>query len=309
LSYPPFCAILNRNKKGDKILEGYDKDKDTLRKYNRRIILSLVLAIFISVCMLQRAYAADAQEAYPIALSEEEIQMFNAGFFNVATNNMNNMLLASEYEKPEEIDLFETFYNGVGTEASLVSKEEIALLTTLDSQAPYLDIVKITAAEMDAVLQEKLGVELDKMSKIGLENFYYLEPYDSFYIVKGDTNFDWCTVISGNWWSENTVSLEYEKESDNSRWIVTLQKTNSGFQFVSNKRHYKTGMINANHVIIQSSADADAAALFVLNEGINIKILAQENHFYQIAVHVQLKDRNDSQELFGFVDKEFVTLQ
>lgn len=305
------------------IVEGYYKVKDALRKYSRWIALGLAVAVFISTCLLQKAYAADVQAPYPVPLSEKEIQMFNEGFFNVMTSNMNNMLLTSAYEKPEEIDLFSLFYNGIGGGTVDITKDEIALLTTLDSQAPYLDIVKVTAVEMDTFLQEKLGVALENTQKKGLENFYYLEQYDSFYLVAGDTNFDWCRVTSGNWWPESIVSLEYEKESDNSKWIVTLQKTERGFQFVSNKQcveiesnenlaannksDYKIGIVNTDQVRVRSAADVDATSIFALNKGIKVKIFAKENDFYKIGITVE--SRGDGKDLIGFIKKEFVFLE
>lgn len=306
-------------------MEDY-KVKVTLRKYSRWIALGLAVAVFISACLLQKTYAMDntVQLLYPIPLCEEEIQMFHEGFFNVATSNINNMLLASEYAKPEEIDLFQTFYNGISGETSDITENEIALLTALDSQAPYLDIVKITAAEMDALLQEKLGIGLESTQKKGLENFYYLEQYHSFYVVKGDTNFDWCTITSGNWLPDRTVSLEYKKESDNSEWTVTLRKIDSGFQFVSNVRNikieldkgivmqsdiseYKTGILNTNKVRVRSAADADAEVLFALNKGVKVKILAMENGFYKIGISMEI--RGHDKDLTGFVKKEFVSLE
>ena len=75
------------------------------------------------------------------------------------------------------------------------------MLAELNSEASYLDIVKVTTDEMNAFLEEKLGIQLDETKKIGLENFYYLDQYDSFYLVIGDTNFDWClsTTLVNTW--------------------------------------------------------------------------------------------------------------
>ena len=77
---------------------------------------------------------------------------------------------------------------------------------------------------------------MEETHKIGLENFYYLDQYDSFYLVVGDTNFDWCTVASGIWKSENELILEYTKEYGDGQWCVVLKKTDNGYLFVSNKK-------------------------------------------------------------------------
>ena len=50
--------------------------------------------------------------------------------------------------------------------------------------------------EMDAFLQEYLGVALDETNKKNLDQFIYLEEYDAYYLLHGDTNFQRCTVTS-----------------------------------------------------------------------------------------------------------------
>lgn len=169
-------------------------------------------------------------------LSDDEIKMFNAEFFNGGTDNMNNMMLSSEYDRSENIDLFQLFYNGIGGVEDQVSEKEKALLAELNSETSFLDIVKVTMDEMNAFLEEKLGIQLDETKKIGLEKFYYLNQYDSFYLVVGDTNFDWCTVTSGIWNSDNELTLEYTKEYEGGQWRVVLEKTDNGYIFVSNEK-------------------------------------------------------------------------
>lgn len=134
--------------------------------------------------------------AVPKTLSDEEIADFNTEFFNGEAVKMNNMLLCSEYDTPEEINLFELFYNGVynsmsgGWTAGDVPEEELVLL----------------------------------------------EEFDSYYLIHGDTNFDPCTVTSGTWESDDKLTLEYTKEYEGGRWVVILQKTDAGYRFVSNRR-------------------------------------------------------------------------
>lgn len=191
------------------------------------LVISAIFILTLLVC-------AGCGKA-PKTLSEEEIAAFNSEFFNDGVYNMNNMLLSSEYGKPEEIDLFELFYGGMGQWAQ-ESEEELALLAELDSDAANLDVVKVTSGEMDAFLREKLGIGLSETQKTGLDRFYYLEDYDSYYLVVGDTNFIWCNVVSGTWEGEDRLTLEYEKEDEEGRWLVTLRKTDKGYLFVSNRK-------------------------------------------------------------------------
>lgn len=191
------------------------------------LVISAVFILTVLVC-------AGCGKA-PKSLSEEEIAAFNTEFFNDRVYNMNNMLLSSEYGKPAEIDLFELFYGGMG-QWDQESEEELALLAELDSDAANLDVVKVTSGEMDAFLREKLGIGLSETQKVGLDRFYYLEDYDSYYLVVGDTNFRWCNVISGTWEGEDQLTLEYEKEDEEGRWMVTLRKTDTGYLFLSNRK-------------------------------------------------------------------------
>lgn len=172
----------------------------------------------------------------PDALSESEIIGFNTGFFNSEADIMNNMLLSSKYSTPGEIDLFQLFYNGTGGGTDQISAEELALLTEMDSAAPYLDVVRVTTGEMEAFLREKLGIGLEETKKTGLDDFYYLEEYDSYYNIAGDSNYEHCTVLSGFWESDDTLRLAYTKESEEGQWEVTLQKVKDGYLFVSNVR-------------------------------------------------------------------------
>lgn len=75
---------------------------------------------------------------------------------------------------------------------------------------PRIGYHKITANEMDAFCR-KNGNKSGGDKKTGLDSFYYLEQYDSYYLIMGDSNFDWCMVTSGTWESNNKLILKYEK--------------------------------------------------------------------------------------------------
>ena len=190
------------------------KENDLMKKVTniiRFFTMFVFLLLIISGC-----------QSEPEVLSESEVEVFNTEFFNGGTDNMNNMLLSSEYSRPEEINLFELFYNGMRGAYAQISEAELAALTEL------------SAEEMDTFLQKNMGIGLEQTQKTGLDSFYYLEEYDSYYLVHGDTNFAWCTVVSGTWIDDNMLEMEYEKEYEEGLWIVTLQKTETGYLFVSN---------------------------------------------------------------------------
>lgn len=170
------------------------------------------------------------------ALTESEIIGFNTGFFNSEADIMNNMLLSSEYMTPGEINLFQLFYNGINGTAGQICEEEIELLAEMNSAALNLDIMKVSKDDMESFLQERLGIGLNETNKVGLNNFYYLKEYDSYYVIAGDTNYEYCTVLSGFWESDDRLRMVYIKEGEEGRWEVTLQKVKDGYLFVSNIR-------------------------------------------------------------------------
>ena len=154
------------------------------------------------------------------ALAQEELDWFNTAFFNGVDANgreaermMNNMILRRTWLRPEDIDLFGLFYNGLGTpggDRSQLTGEELAQLEAACGGPVELDVFKITSAEMDAFLREKLGIGLEETRKVGLDSFIYLPDFDAYYNVAGDTNYEPCTVTGGWKQRDGTLTLNYE---------------------------------------------------------------------------------------------------
>lgn len=94
---------------------------------NVRIVKIMRMLVVMPAVMAGMAFLfSGCGTAAPRALTEEEIAVFNTEFFNDETSNMNNMLLAGEYNRPEEIDLLQLFYNGIRQGTSEISDEELA---------------------------------------------------------------------------------------------------------------------------------------------------------------------------------------
>ena len=73
-----------------------------------------------------------------------------------------------------------------------------------------------------------------RRTKKNLDQFIYLEEYDAYYLLHGDTNFQRCTVTSLEQNEDGTITLTYEQESGE-KGIVTLKGSKGSYQFVSNK--------------------------------------------------------------------------
>ena len=70
----------------------------------------------------------------------------------------------------------------------------------------------------------------------------------------------------------------------------------------NNTLEFETGIVNAYTLKVRGEADVDAEIISLLEQGAVIKIIAEENGFYQIV----FEDQDDNENLTGYVKKEFV---
>lgn len=71
-----------------------------------------------------------------------------------------------------------------------------------------------------------------------------------------------------------------------------------------NTLEFETGIVNTDALKVRSGADADAEVLSLLEQGAVIKIIAEENDFYQIVFEGQ----DGNEDLTGYVKKEYIDL-
>ena len=137
-------------------------------------------------------------------LTGEELAFFNTEFFNHDTDvdgvvraNPHNQFLTCLYNAPQEINLYDLFYDGGGVwEApSQEELEQLGVLAEDGSQICPTD--KFTRADMDAFLLENTGLTLAQTNQVDLDAFDYLPEYDAYYHTHGDTNYRSVTFTSG----------------------------------------------------------------------------------------------------------------
>ena len=171
-------------------------------------------------------------------LSDEELAWFNGNeFFTNEMDlesgiNIRNQFLSSTYENPEDINLFELFYCGDGTEQGELSPEISAAIGAEDAPSPA---TVLTTAQMDAVLEEYLGLTLAETNQVGLDNFTYLPEYDIYYYFHGDTNYRASVTFTSGERNGDLVRLIYDATFlvDDLK-EVTLREHGDSWQFVSN---------------------------------------------------------------------------
>ena len=171
-------------------------------------------------------------------LSDEELAWFNGNeFFTNEMDlesgiNIRNQFLSSTYAAPEDINLFELFYCGDGTEQEELSPEISAAIGAEDAPSPA---TVLTTAQMDAVLEEYLGLTLAETNQVGLDGFTYLPEYDIYYYFHGDANYRASVTFQSGERNGNLVRLTYNDTfmGDGIK-EVTLREHGDSWQFVSN---------------------------------------------------------------------------
>lgn len=176
-------------------------------------------------------------------LTGEELAFFNTQFFNSQTTNefggvqptLHNQFLTCLYAGPQDINLFDLFYNSAGTwdAPSQAELEQLGVLAVDGSQ--ICPTYKLTTAAMDAFLLENTGLTLAQTNKVDLDAFDYLPDYDAYYLTKGDTNYRSVTFTSGE--REGSYIRLYWKDfyygSETNECVTLLDRGEGQYWFVS----------------------------------------------------------------------------
>lgn len=208
------------------------------RMLRRGAILLLTLALMLTACAVRDSGGEtppkEAATTEPGELSAEEIAWFNEEFFNGDDFNIRNMFAVTLYDRPENVDLFELFYNGTRPESEITAAEKAALG---ENWIDLTDCLSSSGQDMDAVLQEHMGLTLRQTEGVGLDNFIYLAEFDAYYLFHGDTNYLAVTVETGRRDGAGTVWLDYTVVTyRESRRTLCLKPTEEGdYLFVSNR--------------------------------------------------------------------------
>lgn len=176
-------------------------------------------------------------------LQKDSLEWFNTKYFNNDEKRITNAFLTSTYHDAKNIDLNYLFYAGAdGYGGGTVTEEEKQLLAQKDSYAQesvyYLDVSKTAKQDMEAVLEKYLGMSLEETNKVNLNKLYYLEAYDAYYKISGDTVTSKYCFTKG--WKEDetgNIILQYFDALNGSPedlYMLTLKTVNGNYQFVSN---------------------------------------------------------------------------
>ena len=192
---------------------------------------SFILCLALLFCLCSFSGCGEAE-----SLSAEELQEIE----NCLNSAEYNGFINTYFDSLEEIDLTRVFYDGAGAatfDQTGWSEEEKADVLAATGWETYAGaVLKLTGDAVESVLQERLGVSRGQMADKLSEAMRYVEKYDAYYLMHGDTDYAPVTTVAGRR-TGDTYEIEYIPESYTTECAtVTLIKTKTGFRFASNKR-------------------------------------------------------------------------
>jgi len=180
------------------------------------------------------------KEQKPIEIDADSTQF--ADIQEYLNKMENNGFLQCCYETPEQASLYAIFYDGAGVgewgSAHWDAAEQAAVLSACGWDEFHVPVLKIKAADMERVLQVKLGVSYAQMEKTMEEyGFDYVKEYDAYYDMHSDTNYLPMEVSTVTLTPEGLYVVGYTQSQYDAdeHLVVTLRADKkAGYQFVSN---------------------------------------------------------------------------
>ncbi len=179
--------------------------------------------------------SAPTRPADPSTLTQADLKEIE-DFLNDVENN--GFVGSNCYTSPSEIELLWVFYDGAGIGldmAQWAEGEADAVLAAIGWEEFFNSPIKIPAAAANAYLLEKCGKPLSAFNSGTIQDFHYVESYDAYYTMHGDTNLTYITVLSGEVdGTSGYYIIHYQSQWNDQTFTVVLNKVEKGYQFISN---------------------------------------------------------------------------
>ena len=215
------------------------------------VVLSFVLLLSLSACTTNTPInrqpsepttpSAPTEPSEAPALTQADLKEIE-DFLNDVENN--GFVGSNCYTSPSEIELLWVFYDGAGIGLDMAQWAEGEAETVLDTvgwKDFFNSPMKITAAAANAYLLEKCGAPLSAFNNGTIPGFHYVESYDAYYTMHGDTYRKSITVESGQIDENGHYIIRYAVAyacPTGDIYTVALRKTSTGYQFISNVEEY-----------------------------------------------------------------------
>ena len=150
--------------------------------------------------------------------------------------------LLSVYEKPQDLDADQVFFEGAGLELSIPEEEEREAYLEETGEESAVNLFRIGATQVNDYLQYRAGVSMDELSH--KPDWVYLEEYDAYYLCHGDEETNVCehevtdAAVQGDFYR---VHYRVRREApDLDGWHipvyeVILKKNGDSYRFCANR--------------------------------------------------------------------------
>lgn len=210
-------------------------------KKSKLIILTTTIVLLIAgiICYIMLNQKDNPNNTEPKIEARELTESELDGLYDYISNNSKMYFLASEYTKPEEINLYLQIIYGQDDElkTSVATEQELYDLGLDEDTMNFIkeegfDKIKITTEDMDKYLQDNLAVSSKDIDLGWME--YYSEKHDSYYYPEPSDAFAMnINFISGKINEEGLYIIKYEDMFEYD-WTLTLKKVGEKYKFVSN---------------------------------------------------------------------------
>ena len=213
------------------------------KKY-RRVLPLLMAFVLLMICAAGCTPTNEEDgESDIVPLTAEELEYYKEIFEPMPTDEQGNVTInplnhffSSYYEKPEDINLAE-FLRYYPSEEVVIEEAEFEALKNAENWPFGKDITqdempvpihKFPADVVDEVLKQHMGIGLEDLSGVGMDELVYLEEYDAFYNFTSDAGFATFIPVSGE--KEGDIVRLYSENA-----VLTLKTQDDGFLFVSHQ--------------------------------------------------------------------------
>lgn len=182
-------------------------------------------------------------QAEIVLLTAEEVGQYNKAFepllFDEQGDSRINPLshfLRSYYDKPENLNLAD-FLRYYPPDRNVTNEAEFEALKA-ERSWPFgadmawgdmpVPIHKFSADTVNEVLKKYMGITLDDLSGVGMDELIYLKEYDAYYNFTSDVAYGSFICMSGE--TQGDIIRLYSESA-----ILTLYRQGNGFLFVSHQ--------------------------------------------------------------------------
>jgi len=263
-----------------------------IAKKPRVLVPAVIAVVLVAAVAVGCTFTGAMNEAEIVPLTAEELEQYNKAFEPLLFDGQGNPIsvdpisqfFASYYSRPEDVNLAELlrYYPSDGDVTDEAEFEALKAAenwpfgpdVTLDGMP--VPIHKFSAGTVNKALKEYMGITLDDLSGVGLDELIYLKAYDAYYNFTSDAGYGSFVCTSG------------EKQGDIVRLfgetaILTLKMQGDGFLIVSHQctgdaSDKSGGESSALSVKVESEGNSPQAAIDYATE-----YVAQQVDYYNEA--------------------------